>query len=120
MKNILLVEDDTMHCALVQDILEMEKYCVRFARDGEEALSILESESFDLVLTDINMFKMNGIELLERVREMKKPQKIIAMTAELRTRSGQTFEEIGFDGFIQKPFKINQFREYVKSFVGDD
>ena len=117
MKKILLVEDDMMHCALVQDILEMSDYRVQYTNDGREALLILESESFDLILTDINMPKMDGIELLERIRKKRKPQKIIAMTADLRPRSGKTFEELGFDGFIQKPFKVNEFRERIRFFI---
>ena len=117
MKKILLVEDDMMHCALVQDILEMADYRVQYTDDGREALSILESESFDLILTDINMPKMDGIELLEKIRKTKKPQKVIAMTADLQPRSGKTFAELGFDGCIQKPFKVHDFRERVRFFI---
>ena len=119
MKKILLVEDDMMHCALVQDILEMADYHVQYTNDGREALLILESESFDLILTDINMPKMDGIELLGEIRKKKKPQKVIAMTADLQPRSGKTFEKLGFDGFIQKPFKVNELRDCIRFFIND-
>ena len=125
MKKILLVEDNELYRILVKEVLEMDNYQVRLVNDGEEALSALKSESFDLILTDIALPKLNGIELIQTIREQEKKrpkkrrQKIIAMTADSQTKDGKSFEEIEFDGFIQKPFKINDFRDYVKSIIGD-
>ena len=124
MKKILLVEDNEMYRVLVKEVLEMDNYQIRVVNDGEEALSALKSESFDLVLTDIALPKLNGIELTQKIREQEKKQpkksrqKIIAMTADLQTKDGKSFEEIDFDGFIQKPFKIQDFRNYVESIIG--
>jgi len=123
-KKILLVEDNEMYRVLVKEVLEMDNYQIRVVNDGEEALSALKSESFDLVLTDIALPKLNGIELTQKIREQEKKQpkksrqKIIAMTADLQTKDGKSFEEIDFDGFIQKPFKIQDFRNYVESIIG--
>ena len=115
MKKILLVEDNAMNRELVKDILEMSHYQLKCANNGIEALSLLESEFFDLILTDINLPKMNGIDLIGKIRERENGSiKVIAMTSD-HTEDGKTFEEIGFDGFIQKPFKINEFRDYVHS-----
>ena len=124
MKKILLVEDNELYRILVKEVLEMDNYQIRVVNDGEEALSALKSESFDLVLTDIALPKLNGIELIQKIREQEKKrpkksrQKIIAMTADLQTKDGKSFEEIEFDGFIQKPFKIQDFRNYVESIIG--
>jgi len=123
-KKILLVEDNELYRILVKEVLEMDNYQIRVVNDGEEALSALKSESFDLVLTDIALPKLNGIELIQKIREQEKKrpkksrQKIIAMTADLQTKDGKSFEEIEFDGFIQKPFKIQDFRNYVESIIG--
>jgi Response regulators consisting of a CheY-like receiver domain and a winged-helix DNA-binding domain len=123
-KKILLVEDNELYRILVKEVLEMDNYQIRVVNDGEEALSALKSESFDLVLTDIALPKLNGIELTQKIREQEKKQpkksrqKIIAMTADLQTKDGKSFEEIDFDGFIQKPFKIQDFRNYVESIIG--
>ena len=125
MKKILLVEDNELYRILVKEVLEMDNYQIRVVNDGEEALSALKSESFDLVLTDIALPKLNGIELTQKIREQEKKrpkksrQKIIAMTADLQTKDGKSFEEIDFDGFIQKPFKIQDFRNYVESIIGN-
>ena len=119
MKKILLVEDNAMNRELVKEVLEMSHYQLKCANDGIEALSILESEHFDLILTDINLPKLSGINLVEKIREKEtNPLKVVAMTSECHTECGKTFEEIGFDGFIQKPFKLNEFRDYVQSLIG--
>ena len=118
MEKILLVEDNVMNRELVKDILEMNGYLIECVKNGKEALTILELESFDIVLTDINLPIMDGIELIQKIREKdEQPKKIVAMTADTHTKTGKTFEEAGFDGFVQKPFKIDEFRKYVKSFT---
>ena len=118
MKKILLVEDNAMNRELVKEILELSHYHLKCANNGIEALSLLDAELFDLILTDINLPKMNGIELIGKIREKEsKHLKVIAMTSDNHTENGETFEEVGFDGFIQKPFKIHEFRDYVKSFI---
>ncbi|WNY24275.1 Polar-differentiation response regulator DivK [Methanimicrococcus hongohii] len=118
MKHILLIEDNIMNSELVKDILEMENYEITSTADGKEAFEILKKESFDLVLTDINLPKMDGMELIKRVREeTNQSAKIIAMSSDTIAKTGESFEEAGFDGFIQKPFKIKEFRDYVKSLL---
>ena len=118
MTKILLVEDNAMNSELVKEILEMNNYQIKCTKTGLEALEVLESESFDLMLTDINLPKMNGIELVKQLKDSSnRPKKIIALTSDCKTKTGESFEEIGFDGFVRKPFKINEFREYVKSFI---
>jgi len=116
LKQILLVEDNVMNLKLIKDVLEMENYEIVLAVDGKEALEMLKSKDFDLILTDIHLPVMDGLELLRRVRaETNQSAKMIAMSADTMTRDGKTFEEAGFDGFIQKPFKIKELRDYVRS-----
>ncbi|WNY27958.1 Polar-differentiation response regulator DivK [Methanimicrococcus stummii] len=119
MKHILLIEDNIMNSELIIDILEIENYSVSAAADGKSALDILKKESFDLILTDINLPKMDGLELVRRIREeTDQKAKVIAMSSDVETKDGKQFTEVGFDGFIQKPFKIKEFRDYIKSLLG--
>lgn len=116
MKKILLIEDNIMNSELVKDILEMENYDVSCAFNGKEALEILDGKQFDLILTDINLPKMDGLELVQHIREEAEQRtKIIAISSDTATKGGEPFEKAGFDGFVQKPFKINEFRNYIKS-----
>lgn len=117
LKKILLIEDNVMNSELVKDILEMESYEITSVSNGREALDILENVSFDLILTDINLPKMDGVEFIKRVRSNSDKTLIIAMSSDLATKDGQKFEDVGFNGYIQKPFKINEFRQYVKSLL---
>ncbi|MCL2863279.1 MAG: response regulator [Methanimicrococcus sp.] len=117
MKKILLVEDNTMNCELIKDILQLGNYQITTTENGVEALNLLKSESFDLVLTDINLPKMDGIEFIHKFGEFENAAKIVAMTSDLTAKNGKTFEEIGFDGYIQKPFKVSDFRQYIKNML---
>jgi CheY-like chemotaxis protein len=109
-----------MNSELIKDILEMEKHEISCASNGREALNILENESFDLVLTDINLPKMNGLELVSHIRKETCPKiKVVAVSSDTMTKDGKLFEDIGFDGYIQKPFKVGEFRLYIKSLLGD-
>ncbi|MGD8736019.1 MAG: response regulator, partial [Anaerolineae bacterium] len=68
-KRILVVDDDRDTCMLMADILVEEGYDVRTCSQGEEALEVLEQEHFDLVLSDIKMPRVSGIDLLLDVRK---------------------------------------------------
>jgi len=122
LKKILLIEDDMLSSELVIDILEMNGCEVKWATDGQEALALLDKESFDLILADIHMPRMNGIEFIQEIRKKSTaPAKyIIAMTADIATKDGKKFQDIGYDGHIQKPFKLNDFKAYINALLKDE
>ena len=119
MKKILLIEDDMINSELVIDILEMCGCEVKWATDGHEALALLDKESFDLILSDIHLPRMDGVAFIQEVRKKPKiPAKhIIAITADVATKDGKKFQDIGYDGHIQKPFKVNEFRAYINALL---
>ena len=119
MKKILLVEDNVMNRELIKEILTLCNYQITSTGDGIDALDILKNESFDLILTDINLPKMDGIEFIHKFRDSKGTAKIVAMTSDLTTKNGETFEEVGFNGYIQKPFKVFEFRQYIQNVLGE-
>ncbi|MDV0445053.1 Polar-differentiation response regulator DivK [Methanimicrococcus sp. At1] len=118
MKQILLIEDNVLNSELVKDILEMENYEITCVTNGKDALDLLKKNLFDLILTDINMPKMDGLELVQRIREeTSQICKIIAISSDTSAKDGKSFEEVGFDGFVQKPFKVKEFRNYVNAVI---
>ena len=80
-KHILLIDDDVGMRAVLQDILEDEGYEVKTASDGRGALSAIEKDNFDLILTDLKMPKMNGMEFLDYIEQNRPDLKVVVITA---------------------------------------
>ncbi len=78
---ILLVDDDQAHNQALATILERAGYLVRIAGEGTEALMILGEQPFDLVITDLNMPEMNGLDLLRRIRDIHPDLTVLVLTA---------------------------------------
>jgi DNA-binding response OmpR family regulator len=113
---ILLVDDEESIQTLLAYPLARDGYRVVQARDGEEALRVFRSESTDLVVLDLMLPKIDGLEVCRRIRaESTVP--IIMLTArddELDTVLGL---ELGADDYITKPFSIREFRSRVKALL---
>jgi DNA-binding response OmpR family regulator len=113
MKRILVVDDDADTCALIADILEDEGYWVRPCRSAERALEILKQEHFDLILSDIRMPRVTGIDLLLQVRRMNLPTDVILITAYASLETAiQALRGEAFD-YLIKPFSLAELRETV-------
>ncbi|PKG73721.1 DNA-binding response regulator [Shewanella sp. GutCb] len=101
MKNILLVDDDLVLQSLLKSHLEAEHFIVTLASDGQEALEKLQHINPDLIILDINMPKLNGIEML-KLRNDKTPVMVISSLDTERERV--SVFELGADDFLSKPF----------------
>ncbi len=106
--NILLVEDDRINRLMVQTILEKMNHTVTAASNGLEALDLFHESDFDLILMDIQMPEMNGIEAIKEIRKAehfgkKNGINVIALTAYAMTGDREKFLEYGFDEYIPKP-----------------
>lgn len=113
-KNILVVDDDKDIRELVEAYLKAEGYIVDKASDGEEALSLIEEKAYDLVILDIMMPKIDGIETLIRIRKKYK-MPVIFLTAkndEIDMVKGLT---LGADDYIAKPFSSMELIVRVKA-----
>jgi two-component system, OmpR family, response regulator VanR len=111
---ILVVDDDADTCALIADILEDEGYRVHPCLSGERALEILKHEPFDLILSDIRMPRVTGIDLLLQVRRMKLPTEVILITAYASLETAvQALRGEAFD-YLVKPFSLTDLRESVR------
>jgi DNA-binding response OmpR family regulator len=113
---ILLVDDEDSIQKLLTYPLEREGYRVLQARDGEEALTRFASERVDLVVLDIMLPKLDGLEVCERLRaESEVP--IIMLTARDDELDKVLGLELGADDYITKPFSIREFRSRVRALL---
>ena len=103
MLNILLIDDDIDVLKVIKVILRASNHNVVTATDGKKGIRIFNNSKFDLVISDINMPFMDGIDVLQYVKKSDKPVPVIGIT-------GTKWEESHnqFDDLISKPFTIKQ------------
>ncbi|MGD8397443.1 MAG: response regulator transcription factor [Anaerolineae bacterium] len=119
-KHLLVVDDDPDTCALIADILQDDGYRVEPCLSGEAALEALKQEHYHLVLADIRMPRISGIDLLLHVRRMDLETKVILMTAYASVRTAvQAVRGAAFD-YLVKPFSLSELRQCVQQALGDD
>ncbi|UCE20202.1 MAG: sigma-54-dependent Fis family transcriptional regulator [Gemmatimonadota bacterium] len=107
--NILLVDDEINMLEVMRDVLEAEGHCVTTVSSGYEALEKCEDDPpFDLIITDLKMPRMNGIELLEKVREKGSPIPVVILTAHGTIGSAVEAVKKGAYDYILKPFKPDE------------
>ncbi|MEN8211869.1 MAG: sigma-54 dependent transcriptional regulator [Thermodesulfobacteriota bacterium] len=105
MENILIVDDEKNYTMIIGEILQEEGYNTNTASSGMEALDILNSEIIDLVLTDVKMPGMSGIQLLENIKELNPDIPVIIMTAYGSVEKAVDAMHKGAYTFILKPFE---------------
>jgi len=106
--NILLADDDDALRRVVQYKLEQEGYAVTTVNNGEKALSILKSKRFDLVLSDIKMPKLTGVQLLDQVKKTQPTLEVILMTAFADVSQAVQAVKLGAFDYLTKPFEDDQ------------
>jgi len=112
-RKVLIVEDNPNMSSLLADILsQCFDLTSEKAQDGEEALDILKEKTFDLVITDLMMPKMNGHELLKTVKHNFPHLPVVLITGYEAEFNPE--EEPKPDGFLLKPFKVQQIDEVLK------
>lgn len=108
-KKILLAEDDPTNQKVISKMLENAGYQIDIAENGKVAISLFDENKYDLVLMDIQMPEMNGIEALEVIREKEKKVRhtpVIALTAYTLKGDRERFLMMGMDGYIAKPIDM--------------
>lgn len=119
---VIYAEDDAVSLLSGKRMLEKSGYLVSVAHDGEEVLNLLAEQDFDLVLMDIQMPGMDGVEATMAIRastalgEMAKIP-IIAMTAYTMTGDREKFLEAGMDGYIAKPVDMAALKDVIEKVV---
>ena len=106
---VLHVDDDPMNLRVVQEILTAFGHDALAASSGQEALDACARRTFDVILMDVHMPEMTGIEAVRRMRASPGPERrtpIIALTADVLTRRPQEYAALGFDDFVSKPIMV--------------
>jgi len=107
-KRILLVEDDAVNQTMTTQLLEKMGHDVELAETGSEALDVLQDQSFDVVLMDIQMPEMDGLEATRSIREewaSDEQPYVVALTAAVMEEDRERCEEAGMDAFLSKPIQ---------------
>jgi len=104
---VLIVDDDTSMCELLAESLAQQGYEVRWKASAQEALAEVEQRNFDVVLTDINMKEMNGLELCQKATEIHPDLPVIVITAFGSMETAVQAIRAGAYDFITKPFDID-------------
>jgi DNA-binding response OmpR family regulator len=111
---VLVVDDDADTCTLITDVLEEDGYMVRTCSSGEQALGIIKQERFDLILSDIRMPEITGLDLLRRIRREGSNTKVILITAYASVQTAvQALRGEAYD-YLVKPFSLNELRQQVR------
>lgn len=115
MSKILIIDDEKVIRATLREILEYEKFIVTEAQDGEEGLAKLQEEDFDLVLCDVKMPKMDGIEVLEQAKALEKSPQFIMISAHGSIETAVEATKKGAFDFIPKPPDLNRLLLTVRN-----
>uniref|UniRef100_E6QMD6 histidine kinase n=1 Tax=mine drainage metagenome TaxID=410659 RepID=E6QMD6_9ZZZZ len=122
--HILLAEDNAVNQKLAVRLLEKRGHHVTVACNGRDALSALEKESFDLVLMDVQMPEMDGLEAARLLREREKVsgrrQPVVAMTALVMKGDRERCIEAGMDGYLTKPIRPQELDEVLDNYLARD
>ncbi len=115
-KTILFVDDSLSIRMLVKMILEEAGYKVLIGEDGQEALSFFNGRTIDLVITDLHMPRINGLELIEEIRKYQSYRfvPILFLTTETKPELKQKAKAAGATGWITKPFDRDKFLQIIK------
>ena len=113
-KKILVVDDEDFHRELMQKLLSRLGYEVAVAESAEEAFSLLEREKFPVIITDLIMLEMDGVEFCQKIRETDTKTVVIALSGHSDLYNIDKLKEAGFDNHLTKPFKIEIISQAIK------
>lgn len=116
-KNILIVDDDEGSYVLTKSILSETGAAFEWANNGKAALKMVDEEPFNVVIMDIKMPELDGIETTKLMKEKLPDLPIIVQTAFAYDSEKQRALEAGCDGYITKPIDMEGFVDMVKGFI---
>lgn len=121
-KSILVVEDTAVLQATMVEIFQLEGYTVYWADNGEEACTLLNEITPDLIITDLRMPKMDGYELIKRIRKNKDLQDtpILVFSAMPAGESEELVLQLGANSYLKKPSTLEDLLVAVNMMIGNE
>lgn len=104
--NLLVVDDEDALRNVLSSELQSEGYSVLSAADGDEAIATLQQKSFDLVLLDIKMPRVDGFEVLKFIKEKYPKTKVIMLTGFADLKNAIESKKLGAEDFVSKPYDL--------------
>ncbi|MDD6492227.1 MAG: response regulator [Firmicutes bacterium] len=118
-KTILVVDDDAMNLRMAEMILKKKDYDVKKADSGQAALALLQEETVDLILLDVEMPGMSGIETLDAIRARLEPEEmpVLFLSASEDMEQAVAKGEYSVQGFVRKPVLPQKLYESVTALI---
>ncbi len=113
-KKLLLVDDDESYLNIVKKILTKMEYAAEVAAGTKEALKILEKEKYPLIITDLDMPGLDGVELCKQIKENDSKSIVYALSGYITEYDTENLEKSGFDGYLSKPAKIEVLKQAIE------
>jgi two-component system, OmpR family, response regulator VicR len=115
---ILICEDNQLAIRTLTYVLEKEGFELDTANDGNKALSLMEKNDYDILLVDIHLPFLSGLELIKHLRaELKRETPVIVMSAFSDLQVQRQAGELGISGYIVKPFKLTDLIDKIRSIL---
>ena len=116
--NILLVEDESTLAMIIKDTLEGQGFRIRLAKDGEEGLQSFFREKPDVLVADVMMPRMDGFEMVRRLRKTDKRTPVLFLTARSAINDVVEGFELGANDYLKKPFGMQELIVRIKALLG--
>lgn len=118
-KKVLIAEDSSVIQNLTRKILQAQNFEIYSAKNGQQVIDMLEKDDYDIILMDINMPVMNGMECTKKIRSMEEEKKknipIVAITGNAMNYTMEEFKETGINDYLQKPLNFDKLVNVVKT-----
>lgn len=122
-KRVLIAEDSSVIQNLTKKILQFQKFEIQAVKNGKEVLKALENDTYDVILLDINMPQMDGMECAKAIRalddKVKSKIPIIAITGNAKNYTDEEFKSVGINEYIPKPLDFDRLVISVKKWTAE-
>lgn len=113
-RHILIADDEQLLCVTVADLLRDEGYKVSIVHDGSEVVPMIHKVPVDLILQDLMIPGMNGLEVLAQVKQQYPSTRVIIITGFGTDQYAKQAEALGTDGFVNKPFGVETLMRRIR------
>lgn len=116
--DVLLVEDEATLAMIIKDTLEGQGFRIRLAKDGEEGLQYFFREKPDVLVADVMMPRMDGFEMVRRIRQRDRQTPVLFLTARSAINDVVEGFELGANDYLKKPFGMQELIVRIKALLG--